>query len=112
MFKTKFLISTGLLLLLLIITSIIKNKTRVLEKKIINLQIKVASKEKDINETQLDFFYLTSPEEIEKKLNEIGFNNYRPIEFSKIFLSISDLDEIQNKLSILKNSNEEKIKKK
>ena len=111
MFKKKFIISSTLFILLLIFTSIVKNKTRLIEKKITNLKIKVASQEKNINEAQLDFFYLTSPEEIEKKLNEIGFNNYQPIEYSKIYFSISDLTNNQNKVSILKKLNEEKTQK-
>ena len=111
MFKKKFIISSTLFILLLIFTSIVKNKTRLIEKKITNLKIKVASQAKDINEAQLDFFYLTSLEEIEKKLNEIGFNNYQPIEHSKIYFSISELTNNQNKVSILKKLNEEKTKK-
>ena len=67
MFKKKIIIASTLFILLLIFTSIVKNKTRLIEKKITNLKIQVASQEKNINEAQLDFFYLTSPEEIEKK---------------------------------------------
>jgi|TARA_B100001059_G_C17455940_1_gene389728 hypothetical protein len=94
------------------ITSAIKNKTRVIEKKISNLNTKIIFLEKNINEAQLDFFYLTSPAQIEKKLNYIGFENYQPIEYSKIFFNISDYLNIENKLSNLKNINEKKIKKK
>ena len=42
----------------------------------------------------------------------IGFNNYHPISYSKIFLNISDFTNIQNKISNLKNLNEKKIKAK
>ena len=35
---------------------------------------------------QLDFYYLSSPAEIEKKLNIIGLNNYQPINIQKYFL--------------------------
>jgi len=112
MFKTKFIISSIIFIIFLTTTSIVKNKTRVLEKKITNLNISILKKKKDINETQLDFYYLSSPMEIEKRLSLIGFNNYNPIEYSNIFLQISDFIELEIKISDLKNSNEKKIKKK
>ena len=96
----------------LIITSIIKNETRIVEKKIIKLKTKIFVKKKDINEAQLDFFYLASPSEIEKKLNIIGFNNYQPVKHSNIFFKISDFTKIENKITNLKNIDEKKIQKK
>ena len=65
-----------------------------------------------MNEAQLDFHYITSPAEIEKKLDIIGFNNYQPIKHSNIFYDISELAKIQTKFSKLKNLNDKKIKKK
>ena len=111
MFKKKFIISASIFVIFLVITSTIKNKTRVIEKKILNLSDIILSKEKNINQAQLDFYYLTSPAEIEKKINILGFDNYHPIAFSKIFFNISDLTNIHNKISNLKNINEKKIKK-
>ncbi len=111
MFRTKFIISITIFVTFLIITSAIKNKTRVIEKQILNLNAKILIKKKDINETQLDFYYLTSPSEIEKKLDIIGFDNYQSIKYSNIFFDISDFTESQNKFSNLKNINEKKIKK-
>ena len=111
MFKTKFIISAIIITIFLVITSVIKNKTRIIEKKISNFNVKILSKKKDINEAQLDFHYLTSPAEIEKKLSVIGLVNYQPIEYSKIFFDILDFNRIQNKLSKLKNYDEKKIKK-
>lgn len=112
MFKTKLITSLLVFFIFLIITSIIKNKTRIIEKQIINLQTKIFSKEKDINESQLDFYYLTSPKEIENKLNIIGFDNYQPIAHSKIFYTISDFINMENKITNLRNFNEKKIEKK
>ena len=111
MFKTKFIISATIITIFLVITSVIKNKTRIIEKKISNFNVKILSKKKDINEAQLDFHYLTSPAEIEKKLSVIGLVNYQPIEYSKIFFDILDFNRIQSKLSKLKNYDEKKIKK-
>lgn len=104
MFKTKFVITASLFIVFLIITSFIKNKTRILEKKISNLNTKILIKKKDINETQLDFYYLTSPSVIEKKIKIIGLNNYQPITHSKIYLKIADFDKIQNRVSHFKNT--------
>ena len=112
MFKIKFIIASSIFISFLLITSTIKNKTRVIEKNISNLTAKIFIKTKDINEAQLDFHYLTSPAEIEKKLSITGFDNYQPIKYSRIFFDISDFVEIQNKISNLKNLDEKKIQKK
>ena len=109
MFKTKFIISISVFITFLLVTSVIKNKTRITEKKISNLKKVIAAKEKNVNEAELDFYYLTSPKELEKKLNLIGFKDYRPIKYSNIYLNISDLNKIQNKTSNLKNFNGKKI---
>ena len=85
MFKTKFFLSTLIILICLLTTSLVKNKTRFLEKQIISINQKVLLKEKNVSESQLEFFYLSSPEQIEKRLNIIGFDKYSPITYSKIF---------------------------
>ena len=111
MFRSKIVISGVIFLILLIITSVIKNQTRIIEKKLYKLNKKISLKEKDINEAQLEFFFLTSPSEVEKKIKFLGHNIYLPIESSNIFLSLSNFKNIQNKISILKNKNEKKTKK-
>ena len=112
MFRSKLIISSIIFISFLIFTSIIKNETRIIEKKISNLNFKILSKEKDINETQLDFYYLSSPSEIEKRLNLIGFKNYKPILYSNIFFEISDFIDMENKITNLQDKNEKKHKKK
>ena len=89
MFKTKLIISISIFITFLIITSVIKNKTRILEKEITNLNLKILSKKNELNDAQLDFHYLSSPAEIEKKIKLINSNNYQPISYSKIFFTIS-----------------------
>ena len=111
MFKLKIVIPTIIFLILLIITSIIKNQTRTIEKKLLKISKNIALQEKDINESQLDFYFLTSPAEIEKKIKILGINNYSQIENSKIFLSLSNFADIKKKLSKTKIVNEKKIKK-
>ena len=111
MFNMKFIISVSIFISFLIFTSVVKNKTRVIEKHIFDINKKIFNKKKDINETQLDFYYLSSPAIIEKKLEKIGMNNYQPIKYSNIFFNISEFNQIQNKISNLKSSNEKKIRK-
>ena len=112
MFKTKFIISIVIFITFLIITSIIKNQARFVEKKISNINEKILLKEKNLNRAQLEFFYLTTPSEIEKRLNIIAINSYQPIIHSKIFFDVSDFINIKNKTSNLKDINEKKIEKK
>ena len=71
MFKSKITLSVIVFIFFLIITSIIKNQTRTLEKQINQLSKKISLKEKDLNESQFDFYYLTSPLLIEKKIKTI-----------------------------------------
>ena len=103
MFKFKILISVGIFSLLLIGTSIIKNQTRELEKNIYNLNKIVNQKEKDLNESELDFSYLSSPSMIEKKVKNLDDLEYFHMEYSKIFLNISSFLKLQNKYVINKN---------
>lgn len=112
MFKIKFIISITIFVIFLLTTSTIKNKTRVIEKQILNLNKIILVKEKSINEAELDFYYLTSPKELEEKINLIGLNNYQPIKYSNIYLKITDYNKIHNKISNLNNLNGKKIQKK
>ena len=112
MFKIKILVSVITFSILLIVTSIIKNQTRETEKKILYLGKIIKIKEKDLNESQLDFFYLTSPSKIENKVKNLDNENYFPMDYSKIFLSMSDFLNIKNKLAIKSVLNEKKTQKK
>tara|TARA_B100001248_G_scaffold86027_1_gene62767 strand:+ start:156 stop:488 length:333 start_codon:yes stop_codon:yes gene_type:complete len=110
MFKIKIFISVITFSILLIVTSIIKNQTRETEKKIHNLSKIITAKEKDLNESQLDFTYLSSPLIIHDKIKLIDNEKYVTMEYSKIFLSMSNFLDLQNKLAIQRNQNENKKK--
>ena len=112
MFKLKIFFSIIIFSSFLIGTSVIKNQTREIEKKIINLSKIVHLKEKDYNESQLDFFYLTSPKIIEQKINYLDNEEYLPMKYSNIFLSMTNFLALKNKFVIQKEKNEKKIKKK
>tara|TARA_B110000444_G_C18735280_1_gene545298 strand:+ start:530 stop:868 length:339 start_codon:yes stop_codon:yes gene_type:complete len=111
MFKLKIIIPTIIFLILLIITSIIKNQTRIIEKKLYKLNKIITLKEKDINESQLDYYFLSSPAEIEKKIKLLGLNSYSSIDHSRIFLNLSNFISIQKKITVFNNQDETKTKK-
>ena len=111
MFKIKYIFSVTIFLTFLFITSIVKNKTRIIEKQILNLNSIILLKENNLNEAQLDFYYLTSPAEIEKKLHIIGYDNYQPVKYSNIYFDISEFLKINNKISKLENVYEKNNKK-
>tara|TARA_B100001248_G_scaffold172739_1_gene130928 strand:- start:69 stop:404 length:336 start_codon:yes stop_codon:yes gene_type:complete len=111
MFKIKYIFSVTIFLTFLFITSVVKNKTRIIEKQILNLNSIILLKENNLNEAQLDFYYLTSPAEIEKKLHIIGYDNYQPVKYSNIYFDISEFLKINNKISKLENVYEKNNKK-
>ena len=111
MFNTKFVLSSIIFIIFLAITSVIKNKSRIIEKEILNLNTETLIKRNNINDAQLDFYYLTSPAELEKKLDLLGFSNYQSIHYSKIYFNILDFSQVQKKISNLKNLNEKNIQK-
>ena len=99
MFKFKLFISLAVFSFLLILTSFVKNQTREIEKKIYSKYKTINIKEKDFNESQLDFYYLTSPFILEDKIKTYLNIEYSPLNHSKIFFDISDFLNLQNKLA-------------
>ena len=112
MFNSKFIISLTVFVFFLIITSVIKNQSRILEKQIEGLNSNIILKEKDLSETELEFSYLSSPYKIEKKFNRRDLEKYKPIKQSDIFYDIYDFNKIEKKFSNLINIDEKKIKQK
>ncbi len=109
MFKIKIFISIIIFSILLVGTSAIKNQTREIEKKILIISKKIHLMKKDLNESQLDYSYLTTPSMIEFKIENFSNIQYFPMKYSKIFLNLSNFLDLQNK--IVKNENEKKAKK-
>ena len=112
--KINLLISICIFSILLGITSTIKNQTRLIEKSINKLDKKIAIIEKDLYETELDYFYLSSPNNLSKKIEDLAFIEYLPMDFSRIYFSYRDFTDSQKKITILKEKvdNEKKTKKK
>ena len=112
MSKLKLIISLVAFAFLISVTSALKNQTRIIEKNIFKIDKRIAIIEKDLNETQLDFFYLSSPENLSIKLKNLDLVNYAPVDFSRIYLSYNDFINFKNKISILETNNEKNIQKK
>ena len=110
--KVKIIISLCIFSILLGITSVIKTQARILEKKIFKIDRKISFIEKDLHETQLDYFYLSSPGHLAKKIEELDFIEYVPMDFSKIYLNYFDFTNISKKISVLDKNYEKKKQKK
>lgn len=112
MFRVKLFISIVIFSLLLVGTSILKNQTRDIEKKIYQLNKDILLMERDFNESQLDFSYLTSPVMIERKIEYLDHSQYFPMNFSNIYLDISTFIDLQNKFAVQELQDEKKTQKK
>ena len=112
MFNSKLLFSLAVFTIFLIITSLVKNQSRVLEKQIKGLNSNIVAKEKNISEAEMEFSYLSSPNEIVKKFNNRDLEKFEPIKHSNIFHDIYDFNILEKKLSNLINIDEKKIGKK
>ena len=112
MSKINLIASIFIFSILLGITSTIKNKTRIIEKNIYKIDRKIAAIEKDLHETQLDYFYVSSPGYLSKKIKQLDFIEYMPLDFSRIYFSYRDFTDSQKKITTLKVDNEKKTKKK
>ena len=110
--KTKLLVSLLIFIFLMIFTSAIKNQTRIIEKKITKLEKQILILSSNFYESQLDFFYLSSPSFLSQKIKELAFIEYQPMDFSRIYLSYLDFSNSKKKISTLKKNNETKTKKK
>ncbi|RPH01016.1 MAG: hypothetical protein CBD13_002310 [Candidatus Pelagibacter sp. TMED153] len=112
MFKINLIISICIFSVLLGITSVIKNQTRIIEKNILRIDEKIALIEKDLHETELDYFYLSSPKNLSKKIKDLDFIEYTPMDFSRIYLNYKDFISSQKRITKFKMKNEKKTKKK
>jgi hypothetical protein len=100
----------------LIFTSLIKNKTRSLEKKLIYLDNEINSLSSSLSEASLDFQYLTTPKHISflvKNFLDENFIHYKESQIKKSIKSEKDLavlkksknDHTSNQLKIEKSAN-------
>ena len=112
MLNKKIYIVSLIFLILLICTSFIKNETRLLEKKIYNLNHKISKLKHELHEAKVEYSYLSSPKYLFSKLSEFSNEKYVPRSFSEIYLDLSELLEHQyQKTKINLDYDKEKTKK-
>ena len=87
MFKKSLIFSLTVFFTLMIITSLIKNKTRNLEKEIKKINKEVAFLEKQLSDAEIDYIYLSSPKKLKKYLSTFNKEKYLSFDHSRIFFS-------------------------
>ena len=109
--KSKIIISFIIFLVFLGVTSFVKTQTRIIEKDINKLDRKIAKIKTDLHETQLDYFYLTSPVNLTKQIKSLDLIEYLPMDFSRIYLNFEDFTDNQRKITIFKSDDKKKKEK-
>ena len=97
--SSKLIISIIVFSFLFFFTSIIKNKTRIIEKELILYEKKISYLEKELHESQLDFHYLTSPEILQSKIAFLTSDEYQHMSISNIYLDYYNFISDQKKIS-------------
>ncbi len=97
--NTKLIISVSVFSLLLFCTSVIKNKTRIIEKNIESYEKQIFTLKKELFESQLDFNYLTSPKMLQEKLSFLTSDPYQNISISNIYLDYNNFILDQKKIT-------------
>ena len=95
----KFLTTILIFSFLLFCTSIVKNKTRVIEKNILNHKTNISNMEKELHESLLDFNYLSSPAQLTKQIEFLSNEKYNHMNISEIYLSYENFIKEQRKIS-------------
>jgi len=83
-----FIFSLSFICILLAVTSLIKNKTRNLEKDIAKLNKDILILEKQLSDSQTDFVYLSSPEKLNEQLLNFEEKKYISFDHTRIFFSL------------------------
>ena len=85
--------------LLLFCTSVIKNKTNIIEKNIIFYEKQIFALEKELFESQLEFNYLTSPKILQQKLSFLTNDQFQNMNISNIYLDFNSFILDQKKIT-------------
>ncbi len=97
--SSKLIISIIAFSFLLFFTSIIKNKTRIIEKELISYEKKISFLKKELHESQLDYHYLTSPVILQSKIAFLTNDQYHHMNISNIYLDYFSFISDQKKIS-------------
>ena len=106
MHKKNFLISIVVFSILLFCTSIIKNKTRIIEKNIFEHNLIISKLTKDLHESLLDFNYLSSPKILSKNIEFLSNEKFQHMGISQIYLGYESFFDQQKKVSRKVKANE------
>ena len=95
---------------MMFLTSVIKNQSRLMEKQIALLKENISLLKNNLHEAQLDFYYLSSPDSLSKKISMHGGEKYENMNYSNIFFGINHY--LGDKKKITKTfKNEKKVEK-
>ena len=70
-----------------------------IEKSILSYEKNIFRLEKELNESQLDFYYLTSPKILQQKISFLTNEQYHYMEISKIYLNYNNFILDHKKIS-------------
>ena len=87
MFNKTILLSITCFFLLTVTTSVIKNKARNLEKDISKLREDISLLEKQMSDAEIEFIYLSNPEQLTKHIIDLEGEKYSSFDYSRIFFS-------------------------
>ena len=90
MFKKSTIISLCIFCILMFLTPVVKNNTRIIEKNIERLNKEISILEKQLSDAKIDFIYLSRPEKLKKNLLNFDEQKYSSFDYSRIFLSTQD----------------------
>ena len=102
----------------LIFTSLVKNKTRLLEKELLYLDNEINSLNFNLNEASLDFEYLTTPKRISllaKNFLDENFSYYKESQIKKTIKSENNmaiLKKLKNDNTFIQSRTEKSVNKK
>jgi hypothetical protein len=104
LYKKKKIIIILIYISFFIAIPIIKNETRLIEKKIKIHENEIFSLEKNFLEASLEYQYLTSPAVLSIKIKKYLDQNYNSYDLSQIYLHIEDFKSEQKKTTKVSNN--------
>ena len=113
--KKSIILSITCFLIITTTTSVIKNKSRNLEKEISKINKEIFTLDKLISDAEIDFAYLSNPEKLSEKLELSNNDKYQIFDSSRIFFSINHFleQDLQETKFLNKNNLKQwKLKKK
>ena len=88
MLNKKLFTTFTIFLFFMILTSVLKTQTRIIEKKIEISMRNISVIKNNLYESQLEYSYLSSPSYISNKILKYSDKEYSTIELSRIYLSL------------------------